>query len=332
MATMEDIARHLGISKGTVSKALSGAQDVSESMRHTVLEAAVELGYTRVSRVNAAPKICIFIENMEYTKPEDFGWALVTGFRKSAEPAGFAVDIIPLSESLQNECSYDEFMLKHDYRGSFFLGVNFFDPWLKDFSTSHTPAVLFDNKVTYNPSTVYVGVNNTEGFDLAVRHLKELGHTTIGYLSSSLGSYVYQDRYRAFFQALQTNGLNDDSQLAGDDYFSSECVHRHLPRLLDLGCTAILCSHDTLAQTALIYCSEKGIPVPGALSIIGFDDLPICEYTNPPLSSIRQDRNELGKSAFYALSAQINRIHIDSLTLHPELILRTSVGPVPVKS
>ena len=84
MATMDDIAKRLGISKGTVSKAFSGAEDVSEAMRRAVLETAVELGYTRQMRSMQAPKIAVFIENMSYEHPNDFGWDLVTGFRKLA--------------------------------------------------------------------------------------------------------------------------------------------------------------------------------------------------------------------------------------------------------
>ena len=73
MATMADIAKKVGVSKGTVSKALNGAPDVSETLRKTILETAVELGYSRARR-GAARRLCIFVENMGYTSPDDFGW------------------------------------------------------------------------------------------------------------------------------------------------------------------------------------------------------------------------------------------------------------------
>ena len=74
-------------------------------------------------------------------------------------------------------------------------------------------------------------------------------------------------------------------------------------------------------------CQGSGILVPQELSIMGIDDLPICQETRPTLSSIRQDRTELGKSAYYALASQLRQIHISCLKLHPEIILRDSVGP-----
>lgn len=329
MATMDDIARHLGVTKGTVSKALSGAADVSETTRKSVLEAAVELGYSRIPRTGASRRVCIFIQNMEWEKPEDFGWEIVTGFRKLAEPAGYQVDIIRLTEQLQKESRYDEYMLLHCYQGALFLGLTLLDIWMEDFKTCSTPAVLYDNSVKSNPAVTQVGIDNDEGMDMAVTRLKELGHRKIGYLSSALGAYIYQARYASFFHALRKNKLPAQRDLAGYAFRLAECLEKHFPRLLDRGCTAIICSHDLLAHMVLIHCLELGIAVPRQLSVIGFDDLPLCQYTIPPLSTIRQNRTELGKSAFYALSSQIERTPISTLLLHAELIERRSTGGAP---
>lgn len=118
MATLEDIARKVGVSKSTVSKALSGAGDVSEAMRRTVLDAAVELGYSRLRRSEELPKLAIFITNMAYRKKEDFGYDIIVGFRKMAEPDGFQVDIIPLTTEFERENRYDSYIMEHNYRGA----------------------------------------------------------------------------------------------------------------------------------------------------------------------------------------------------------------------
>lgn len=330
MATMDDIAKRLGITKGTVSKALNGAEDVSEAMRKSVLETAVELGYSRIPRSSAAPRIAVFIENMSYEHPNDFGWDLVTGFRKMAEPGGFVVDIIPLNQPLQQTYHYDEYMLLNNYKGAFFLGITLVDPWMNEFRTCRTPTVLLDNTAQYNPVVSQIGIDNDEGMEKAIQQLRLLGHKTIGYLGGGLGSYIYTERYLAFFRALRKNKMDDSHSLAGHSYYVSECLEQHLPRLLEQGCTAILCSHDLLALDVMKHCASIGIRVPEDLSIIGIDDLPICTATTPTLSTIRQDRVELGKSAYYALSSQIASIHINVLKLHAELILRDSVGPAKV--
>lgn len=331
MATMDDIAKRLGISKATVSKALSGATDVSESTRKSVLEIAVELGYSRPAR-SGGKRLCIFIENMAYTAPEDFGWDIIMGFRKMAEPAGACIEVVPLTVQTQKQIPYDQYMLSNGYAGAFFLGLTLNDPWMQDFRSSRTPAVLYDNHVRSNPYTAYLGIDNDEGMDLAVARLKALGHRKIGYLSGALGSYIQQVRYRAFFRSLRQSGFPDQPSLVGNSYYTSECLENHLPRLLRQGVTAIICSHDLLAHSVLIHCMEVGIRVPDQLSIIGFDDLPLCSYTIPPLASIRQNRPQLGRSAYYALASLLDGIPIGTLLLHAELIERASIGPAPESS
>ena len=328
MATLDDIARQLGVAKSTVSKALNGADDVSENMRRAVLEKAVELGYSRALR-GAAPRIAVFVTNMEYAKATDFGHDIIIGFRKLAEPAGYHVEIIPLDIPTQQNMRYDEYMILGNYRGGLFLGLSLLDPWIQEFETCRTPTVLYDNNVDGNPHVTYVGVDNAEGMEQAVAYLKELGHRTIGYLSGGLNAYVYRKRHQAFFRALRLNNLPHGPEQLGNDYHVSECLSENMPRLLDLGCTAFVCSHDLMAQAAIEYCTAHGLRVPEDISIMGFDDGPLCQNTTPPLTSIRQNRTEMGKSAFYALNSQINQVHLSILLLHAELIKRGSCGPAP---
>ena len=328
MATLDDIARQLGVAKSTVSKALNGADDVSENMRRAVLEKAVELGYSRALR-GAAPRIAVFVTNMEYAKATDFGHDIIIGFRKLAEPAGYHVEIIPLDIPTQQNMRYDEYMILGNYRGGLFLGLSLLDPWIQEFETCRTPTVLYDNSVDGNPHVTYVGVDNVEGMEQAVAYLKELGHRTIGYLSGGLNAYVYRKRHQAFFKALRLNNLPHGPEQLGNDYHVCECLSVNMPRLLDLGCTAFVCSHDLMAQAAIEYCTAHGLRVPEDISIMGFDDGPLCQNTTPPLTSIRQNRTEMGKSAFYALNSQINQVHLSILLLHAELIKRGSCGPAP---
>lgn len=330
MATIQDIADRLGVSKGTVSKAINNASDISETLRKTILDTAVEMGYTKLRRSKNTPKrFCIMIENMEYEEPHQFGYDIVMGFRQMAEPAGYAVDLVPLNEKIQKKTPYDVFMLQNDYAGAFILGFSLNDPWMKDFKTSHTPTVLYDNYIPANPCIASVGIDNHEGMTLAVSHLKQLGHRKIGYLSSALGSYIMQVRHKAFFSAMKHNGLKTDPTFAGASYYVTQCIEKHLPRLLKLGVTAVICSHDQIANAAMVQCQQLGYRIPGDLSIIGFDDLPLCAYTSPPLTTVRQDRTELGKCGFCAMDSIQNRVSIGMISLHAQLIQRNSTGPAP---
>lgn len=333
MVTIQDIADKMRVSKGTVSKALNGASDISETLRKNILDTAVEMGYSKLRRQKSdAKKLCILIENMEYEEPHQFGYDFIIGFRQMAEPAGYLVDVIPVTEKMQKNTPFDVFMLQNDYIGTFVLGFSLNDPWMKDFETSHTPVVLYDNYIPSNPFISSIGIDNNEGMNLIAAHLTKLGHKKIGYLSSSLDSHITKVRYEAFFQAMMHNGLKTEPDYAGTSYYVTQCVENHLPRLINMGITAIICSHDQIANAAIVQCQQLGYRVPKDISIIGFDDLPISAYTSPPLTTVRQERVELGKCGYYALDSILNKVYIGTMQLHAQLIVRSSTGEVPHKS
>ena len=332
MATLDDIAQKLGISKATVSKALNGAKDVSKKTQQAVIEAAVELGYSRLNYSTAAPRIAVFVINMDYLNPDDFGYDIIMGFRMAAEPAGYQVDVVPLTVESQEKCRYDEYMMRNNYVGALFLGMCLRDPWIREFETCKSPTILYDNRVTCNPNVTSIGVDNVESIRLAINHLRSLGHSKIGYLGNALEAYVYLQRYQAFSTVMREQGLCADESVMGFNYHINICISQHLPRLLENGCTAIICSHDILAHSTMIHCGELGYRIPEDVSIIGHDDIPMCRYTTPPLTTIRQNRPALGKSAFHALSCQLNGVPLSTHLLHPELIVRSSCGAVRPKS
>lgn len=330
MTRMQDIADKLGISKGTVSKALNGTANISDELHKSIVETAVEMGYTKKLRrqKNEEQKLCILIDNIEYQEPHHFSYDIILGFRQMAEPAGYTVEIVQATDMIQKESPYDVFMLQNNYKGALVIGFALDAVWMKDFRTSRTPTVLFDNYIIANPAVSYVGVDNNEGMELAVSHLEHLGHRKIGYLSTALGSYIMQVRQDAFFRALRQAGLNPDPSLARNSLYLSECMGEHLPGLLDSGVSAIICCHDQMANAAVMQCQQLGYHVPNDISIVGFDDLPFCAYTSPPLTTIRQDRILLGKSAFYALDSTMSGISIGTLLLHAQLIIRKSTNEV----
>ena len=327
MTTVQSIADKLGISKGTVSKALNGASDVSDELKKIVIETAIEMGYTRfLNKKNVPNKLCILVDEMSYEKRHEFGYDIVLGFRQLAEPAGYEVEIVRVDKEFQKGIKYNLYMMKNRYLGAFVIGFSLSDPWLEEFKTSKVPTVLYDNYVSGNPIISSIRIDNDEGLRFVIAHLKSLGHTRIGYLSGDLGSFVMQERMKAFFEAMSENGLEADEESAYHEYLITDCVQMHLTKLLDAKKTAIVCSHDNLAYATILKCKELGYKIPEDISIVGFDDIPIAAYTSPPMTTIRQDRVQLGKSAFNALSSLLGKVNISTLLLHAELIIRDSTG------
>ena len=329
MPTINDIADKLGISKGTVSKALNGADDVSETLRKKVLETAVEIGYARNrARKNTANRLCVIVENLHHEDPGDFGYDIVMGFKKLAVPAGWDVDVVAVTEDQQKDISYDAFMLSREYKGAFILGMSLLDPWMEELKTARTPAVLYDNYIPENPRVSYIGVDNPEAFMMTIGHLNELGHSQIGYLGGDMDSFISRKRHNAFLDAMDAYGLAVSQNRVGCSYFISECTQKFLPRLLSSQVTAIVCGTDLLAQAVIVACMDMGYRIPEDISIVGFDDAPFAAYTSPGLTTIRQNQEALGNCGFYALHSLINQTYIGTLLLRAELITRGSTGKV----
>ena len=330
MVTINDIAAKLGISKSTVSKGLNNSTDISENMKRRILETAAELGYVNKRQQRENRKLCIFVENMDYETPNQFGYDLILGFKQMAEPEGFTVDIIPIDIDFQRMTPYSVFMMQEGYQACFALGFSLLDPWMQEFRTSRIPAVLYDNYVKNNPHVASVGCNTSEGYELAVKHLRQLGHRKIGLISGPLESYILKERYHAYISALEKYGLEINENYIGLGYYVSESTYKYVPQLLNQGVTAILFSHDVRAISAITQCDDLDIRIPQDLSIVGYDDLPMTAYTVPPLTTLRQDRLALGKCGYYAVSCLLKQVPIGSILLRAQLIVRGSTGPAPV--
>ena len=329
MATINDIAQRLGISKSTVSKGLNNAKDVSEEMRKKILETAVALGYVNKRQQKERKALCILVENMEFHTPNQFGHDIILGFKQMAEPEGWTVDIVPIDMEFQRGIPYGVFMMEHGYQASFILGLTLLDPWIHELRTSRVPTVLYDNYVKENPCIASVGCDSQEGFELAVKHLTSLGHKKIGLISGPLESYILKARYNAYLNAMDKFNLEINENYIGLGYYVNDSTRKYIPKLLDEGVTAILFSHDIRAISAITECKDRGIRVPEDISIVGFDDLPMTAYTLPSLTTIRQNRIGIGKCGYYALSCLLNQVSIGSILLRATLIVRNSTGPAP---
>ena len=329
MATIKDIAKRLGISISTVSKGLNNANDISDELKQLVLDTAVEMGYsTKRSRKEEFRKLCLFITNMEYQTEDTFGYDIVLGFKQDAFKHKWDVTVVEINTDFQKENKYDTYLLQHGYCGAFVLGLALHDPWMKQMETTTMPTVLFDNFIDGNQNVGYLGTDSREGIHMAVEHLVELGHKKIAFLNGSSDSLVSKERQEAFENAIREYALGQNEKLMAMDSFIADSAYHHVPGFLEEGATAIVCSSDLIALGALDSCKKAGYRVPEDVSIIGFDNLPITTTTEPPLSTISQQRNALGRCAYIMLYSLINHVSISKTMLRPQLVKRESTGVV----
>lgn len=327
MATIKDIASHLGISVSTVSKGLNGASDISKELRQIVLDTAVEMGYTtKRMKKETNKKLCLFIENMNYDTANQFGYEIILGFKQAAYRDHWDVSIIPITPTFQSSEKYDTYMLKNGFLGAFLVGFSLHDDWISQLASTNISTALFDNFIRNNASVGYVGTDNYEGIDMGVEHLVALGHKKIAFLNGSLNSMVSDQRQQAFIDSMTAHGLPIDENLMAYGYYVADSAKYHVPNFLGAGATAIMCGNDLIASGVIEECNKRGFSVPDDISVIGFDDLPISSSLSPPLTTIRQDRIELGKSGYYTLVSLLNNVSISKTLLRAQFIQRQSTA------
>jgi LacI family transcriptional regulator len=323
MVTINDIAKRLDIAPSTVSKGLNDANDVSPELKQRIIDTAIEMGYvTKRMKKERKKKIAIFVKDMEYEEPNDYGFDIILGFKQSALREGWDVIVTRIGSVEQSKESYDRYMFRNHLYGGFFLGFSLGDPWITQLRRTTVPTVLLDSYMHNNPVVGYVGTDSYEGIDLAIQHLVNLGHTKIALFNGYQFSMSTEIRYRAYISSMQARHLTVDEDLITYGYYDNSSIEYHIRRLIDNGATAVICGNDMLAVGILKECDRMGISVPRDLSVVGYDNLPVSKQMS--LTTVNLDRHSLGRCSYATLCWLISRLPVSKSLLRPELVHRTT--------
>jgi LacI family transcriptional regulator len=137
---------------------------------------------------------------------------------------------------------------------------------------------------------------------------------------------VSEQRHQAFVNSMRKHDLSPEEDLIEYGYYVPDCAKDHVPGFLSRGASAIMCASDLIASGVINEVKKLGLRVPEDVSVIGFDDLPIAASLTPPLTTVRQDRTDLGKSAFLLLDGLIHNVTISKLLLRAKFVQRGSTA------
>jgi LacI family transcriptional regulator len=194
--------------------------------------------------------------------------------------------------------------------------------------TGPIPVVAVEGFDRNGPPTV--AMDQVLGGRLAVEHLLDLGHRTVHHISGPLDWTESEGRVEGWRAALRAARRRLPAVAVGD--WSPRSGYDATRTLLARGTpTAIFAANDHMALGALLALTETGLRVPQDVSVVGFDDAPECSYYIPPLTTVRQDFDEVGRQAMRMLAQQIAGEALDQrvLTLAPSLVVRSSTAPPP---
>jgi LacI family transcriptional regulator len=314
--TIKDVAERAGVSIATVSRALNDKGDVSMQTRQRIREVARSVGYTPDP---AARSLVTHKTGLVGVVVGD------NAGHRDLSLLFFGKVLAAISRRLA-QSSFDPLLLQprdagpeHRFDAAVLIGVDDDDPLVADLASRGVPLVGVD--VRCAGPAAYVGSDHAEGVRLALAHLHALGHRRIAHVAGAANTVAGSERLEAFRREAPALGLEVPEELLRQGDFSSASGYRETCALLALARrpTAIVAASDLMALAALQAIRDAGLQPGRDVAVVGFDDLEAAALAHPPLTTIRQDRQELGTLA--ALRAI-------ELIEDPDATPRTTVLPV----
>lgn len=333
--TSADVAALARVSRATVSFVLNARTDVkiSPATRQRVIDAANELGYhPHASARQLAGGSSLVLGLVMLQTPEQVaGDALLAetlrGLSTAARTAGYRV----LVESIAlGDDGYAEILRTRRAEGLVISGPPSDDPALGQLVREGFPIVLQGSLPGFDVPSV--DVDNVAGARQAVDHLIGLGHRRIGCVTNAPLAYTAaSQRLQGYREALEAAGVGFDPSLVAEGAFDAPSGHSAMATLLDRSGRppdAVFVASDVVAFGAIAALREAGLRVPTDVSLVGFDDIPLAAYFDPPLTTILLPAYDLGLTAGQALLDRIAHRSVAERTLLPtELVVRASTAP-----
>ncbi len=298
--TIDDVARHVGVAKGTVSRVLNNYTDISEATRKRILKAVQDLGYQPSATAR----------NLKRGRQDTLGIVIPVGHGSGADP--FLSEFIDGIARALDELGLDllvttghsrEHMIETVQRliarrkvdGFIITRTEVDDPRIAYLLERKFPFVAHGR--TADPSGyAWFDIDNVAAFADGVRHIYSLGHERIGFLGGSLELNFALQRREGYRQGLDALGVPHDPVLESLQTLSEKGGFAGAQALLclDRPPTALLCATDALAIGAVQYCRDYGLRVGTDVTVIGYDGLPVGEYLDPPLTTFSQSAQMAG--------------------------------------
>lgn len=333
--TSFDIAELAGVSQSTVSRALSGAGVVSEETRQKVAEAARQLNYkidanARNLRLQSAKTIALLMYEDPVTSGSlinPFFLSMLSSTIKAAGRRGYDLVISFQDDSDDNA----DYVGSHRADGIIFFGygdyVRYVDRMAR-LDAARIPSVTWGPVGAGQPGH-FIGSDNVTGAREGVEHLIARGRKRIAFLGHhSEHTPELRDRYRGYEQALAAAGLEPIPGLQRECDISEESGHREIQALLDGGVVfdAVFAACDLIAIGAMKGLRERGLAIPKDVAVMGFDDIITATFTDPPLTTVRQNTEAAGELMVETLLDLIEGRAVSPKMIPTKLMVRGSCG------
>jgi len=327
--SIKDIARAAGVSHSTVSRALAESPLVKEETRERIKQLAKEMGYSPHALARSlVTRRTQTVGVVVTTIADPFVSEIVRGLEETGQNHGYTIILCNSNAEPRRELAAVKALREKRVDGIIVTASRVGDlylPLLEDFGV---PIVLINNQQT--GKYVYsIGTDDLRGGQIATEHLLSLGHTRIAYIASPNNVNSSQARMNGYRMALESHGIALDPALLADGDGRPAAAMEATTRLLsqDAHPTAIFCYNDMTAIGTIRALKRMGIRVPDDISVVGYDDIPIVEYLDPPLTTIRQRKYDMGCMAMEMLLRLLSGADdVHDVTIEPTLVVRESTS------
>ena len=328
-AVMADVARLAGVSHQTVSRVLNDTDGVRPETRERVLAAMRMLNYrpnlgARALATGRSKTLGVITFDTALYGPASALFAI----ERAAHQAGFFVSIVSMYEldapSLRSAANS---LLSQSVEGILVIAPKREVALAAMQLPDDVPVVAVE--AGPRDGMLVASVDQHAGAAQATRHLLELGHETVWHIAGPQDWLEAVERVSGWRETLLVAGAHVPAPLIGD--WSAASGYELGARLVaDPGVTAVFVANDAMALGLLRRLHEAGREVPGSISVVGFDDVPEAAFYSPPLTTVRQDFMQLGRSSFELVLAAIESraVAASRVTIEPRLVVRASTAPV----
>ncbi|MEC9430353.1 LacI family DNA-binding transcriptional regulator [Alteromonas macleodii] len=327
MPTIYQVAERAGVSLSTVSRVLNGKASVNKVLKERVEKAVKELNYrpnsvARSLANNRTDSVGVLVPELN----APFFGDLMQAVESTLRAADKHVIISVGRNCLETEKDAVEFLISRNCDALIMHAEALSDEYLLELNQSKLPVALVNRQVKGLPEAC-TSLDNEKGGYLATRHLLELGHKDIAYISGPTDKCDASLRLEGHKRALSEAGLPTNPQLIFNGDYSEEDGKIGLLELMarDVPFTALVCANDWMASGAISCARDLGMSLPHDLSVVGFDDVVFAHHVFPRLTTVSNPIAEMAEmSAKYILNKVYGQANNVQLYFEPSLVVRES--------
>ncbi|MFI2564501.1 LacI family DNA-binding transcriptional regulator [Paenarthrobacter sp. NPDC018779] len=331
--TLAAVAKEAGVSTPTVSKVVNGREDVAEGTRARVLAALQRTGYKSPLQRRAVPERRA-VEVVFDSLNSAYSVEVLNGIMEHAAATDMEVILSVTSREGSSPLGPEERaqrMIDEGRSGMIVVTSAYNSAQLEAFQRRQVPIAVVDPLNPPPADVCSVGASNWAGGKAATTHLLELGHRNIAFIGGPAEAECSQARLHGYMAALMAEGIAVDHEYVSAGAFRPSNGVRAMKALLALDNppTAIFAGSDSIALGVLAEARRQHVRIPDDMSLVGFDGTHQAEQSVPPLTSVSQPLQEMGRSALRFILRQMHGEDIDSrrVELATHLVVRESTAP-----